>query len=395
MNTLTGLDRLSSEDFARLRGKTIGLLCNQASITRDFRHAVDLLLERHRAGDLRVQAVFGPQHGLYGHTQDNMIEWEGKPDARFGVPIFSLYGEHREPTDAMLEGIEVLVVDLQDVGARYYTFIWTLALCMKACERLRIPLLILDRPNPLGGATVEGTLLDSAFSSFVGLHPIPSRHGMTFAEIGLHLHTHHYPGAQMEVVLMEKWDREMYFDETGLPWGMPSPNMPTPESAIPYPGGCLLEATNVSEGRGTTRPFEIVGAPFVDGWHLAERMQAHRLEGVVFRPLQFEPTFNKHAQTLCEGVFIHVVDRRRFEPLLAHVALLQELLDLSGGAFSWNPPPYEYEYEKLPIDILAGNDWLRKAIEEREPLARVRERFQDECAQFDAHRQDASLYPGT
>lgn len=388
----TGLDRLNSENWARFKGKAIGVLCNQASISGEIDHILDTLLPLHRSGYLKVHAVYGPEHGLYGHTQDNMIEWEGEPDARTGYVIHSLYGTHREPTDVMLDGVEHLVVDIPDVGARYYTFIWTMALCMKACERRGIPVTVLDRPNPIDGVTVEGTILDPAFDSFVGLYPLPTRHALTPAEVAVYCKNTQFPNVELHLVEMESWDRRMYFEETGQPWAMPSPNMPTVDTAVPYSGGCLIEATNISEGRGTTRPFEIFGAPFIDGWQLSEALNGLNLPGVKFRPLQFEPTFNKHAKTLCEGAFIHVTDRQAFEPVLTHVAMFQEIRRLYGDQMVWRDGPYEYEYEKRPIDILAGNAWLAEAIDNLEPLASIRARFQYECAEFEPIRREALIY---
>jgi uncharacterized protein YbbC (DUF1343 family) len=394
MGTSTGLDIVSRDEFARFRGKSIGLVCNQASIAGNLEHVIDLLLPHHQAGTLKVQSVMGPQHGLYGHTQDNMIEWEGKghPDARTGMVIHSLYGENREPTDAMLDGVEELVVDLPDVGARYYTFIWTVALCLKACEARGIPVTVLDRPNPIGGTQVEGTLLRQGMESFVGLYPLPTRHGMTIAEAARHLASTYFPKAELAIVPMEGWSREMYFEQTGQPWAMPSPNMPTVETAVVYPGGCLMEATWLSEGRGTTRPFEIFGAPYVDAWELCDALRELGLPGTHFRPLQFEPTFNKHAKELCGGAFLHVTDRQAFEPVLTTVAIFQTLRRLYGAKFEWRPGPYEYEWEKEPIDILAGNDWLKRAVDDLEPLASIRERFQAECAEFAPERARSLLY---
>lgn len=392
MPTLNGIDVLIRDDFGPVRGRAIGVVCNQASIAKDVRHLLDHLLPLHHRGDLRIVAGFGPQHGIWGHTQDNMIEWEGYDDPRTGLRFHSLYGEHREPTDAMLEGIETLVVDIVDIGARYYTFIWTLALCMKACARKGIRVLVLDRANPIGGALVEGTVLDPAFASFVGLYPLPTRHGMTAGEIATHLKGTVFPDCDLSVVRVEGWDRRRCYDETDLVWAMPSPNMPTVETALVYPGQCLLEATELSEGRGTTRPFEIFGAPYLDGWKLADALNALGLPGAWFRPYAFEPTFHKFAGQICEGCHLHVTDRNTFEPVLTTVALLQEVLRQAGDAFAWKQPPYEYEYRLMPMDILAGNAWLRTAIQALEPLGRVRERMREECRDFAGTRESARIY---
>ena len=253
-----------------------------------------------------------------------------------------------------------------------------MALCLKACEPLGIPVLVLDRPNPINGTTVEGTVIDPEYASFVGLYPLPIRHGLTICEIAQYLKLKFFRKVQVTNVLMDDWDRNSYQDENRAPWGMPSPNMPTVDTAVVYPGGCLIEGTNLSEGRGTTRPFEIIGAPYLDGWKLADRLNGRKLPGVWFRGIQYEPTFNKFARELCEGVFIHVVDRTVFQPVSAFVALLQDIHKLAPEGFSWKAPPYEYEYIKLPIDILNGNSWLRMAVEAQTPLSLIQDRYQSE-----------------
>lgn len=395
MPTFTGLDVLLEESCGRLQGKSIGLLCNQASITRHGLHVVEALLFFQREGRLEIKGVFGPQHGVWGHTQDNMVEWEGYRDPRTGLNFHSLYGARRWPTAAMLEGIDLFVVDIPDVGARYYTFIWTMALCMRACSERGTPFMVLDRPNPIGGVEVEGTVLDSAYSSVVGLHPLPMRHGMTVGEISKYLQGAFYPKCRLEVVEMRGWSRPMVFEDTGLLWAVPSPNMPTRDTALAYPGMCLFEGTNLSEGRGTTRPFETFGAPFVDGWKLCEALDgvpALRDCGVLFRPVRFQPTFQKHVGKVCGGGVIHVLDRERFRPVLAAVAILQEVVHLWPKEFEWLQPPYEYEAEKLPFDILAGNGWLRRAIEDLEPLEGIRDRFASDCSAFEPDRVSALLY---
>lgn len=389
---LQGLEVLLRDRLRPIRGKAVGLVCNQASITKNGLHVLDALIEAAPEAGIRIQAAFGPQHGIWGHTQDNMIEWEGYRDPRTGLQFYSLYGEHREPTSKMLEGVETLVFDVPEVGARYYTFLWTLALCMKACEPLGIPVLVLDRVNPIGGEIVEGTVLDPAFASFVGLYPLPTRTGMTMGEIARYLKAKYFPKVILEIVKIEGWNRREYFDETDLMWAMPSPNMPAVETAVVYPGMCLIEGTRMSEGRGTTRPFEIFGAPYIDGWKLADALNALRLGGVHFRPIQFEPTFQKHAKISCEGCFRHVTDRAKFESVLSTVAMLQEVVRAWGDKFEWLPPPYEYEEKLLPIDILAGNDWLRAAIMNLEPLVHIRERFRSECAAFEPMRKEALIY---
>lgn len=393
MKVASGLDVLAASGFERLRGRRVGLLCNQASIAGSIEHALDLFLAAHRRGVLRLEAVFGPQHGLWGHTQDNMIEWEGGfRDPRTGVAVHSLYGERRKPTPAMLGGIDTLVVDLQDVGARYYTFIWTMALAMEACGEAGIEVVVLDRPNPIGGFRVEGPFRCDGFASFVGLHPLAVRHGMTIGEIARYLRETFHPSCRLDVVAMHGWRRDRHFEDTGLPFAMPSPNLPAVDGMVVYPGQCLLEATNLSEGRGTTRPFETFGAPFLDGWALAESLRGLALPGVVFRPLEFQPTFQKHAGKICGGCFLHVTDRRTFLPFRTTIAILREVIARHGESFAWKEPPYEYEFDKMPFDILVGNDWLRGMLEQGRPIAEMEERWQGETDGFLEVREPFLLY---
>ncbi|MCK9997231.1 MAG: DUF1343 domain-containing protein [Candidatus Krumholzibacteria bacterium] len=325
-----------------------------------MRPAVELIRE---SGAVDLKALFGPQHGILGQTQDNMIEWEGFTDGGTGLPIHSLYGKHRKPTSAMLDDLDVLVIDLQDVGARYYTFIWTMLLCMEACAEHGVQVMVLDRPNPIGGHITEGTVLDPEFRSFVGLAPIPMRHGMTAGELALFFVRWLELDLDLEVVWMEGWKRDMDFASTGLPWVLPSPNMPTPDTALVYPGACLLEGTTLSEGRGTTRPFEMFGAPYVDPETLAGALTDWNLPGCRFRPLHFEPTFHKYAGEVCGGVQVHVTDPATFESVTTYTAAIAAIRNHWPDGFAWKLPPYEYETEKLPIDILAGGEGWRNGVE--------------------------------
>jgi uncharacterized protein YbbC (DUF1343 family) len=305
-----------------------------------------------------LRMVFGPQHGFYGETQDNMIEWEGYTHPVHGIPVHSLYGRTRSPDPEMLRGVDCLVVDLQDVGARYYTYIYTMANCMRVCGSEGIPVVVLDRPNPLGYSIVEGKPLQRGFESFVGMYPIPVRHGMTIGELARYF-------AELDslpepsVITLDDWNGR------GLPadyqWVYPSPNMPTPETSQVYPGMCLLEATNVSEGRGTTRPFSIFGAPWVDGRKMADELNGtYWLEGARLRPHSFIPTFGKHAGEICGGCEIHLTERDVFRSLRCASGILLRLFQYSST--SWNDPPYEYEYSLMPVDILAGGTGFRKAL---------------------------------
>lgn len=344
----------------RLRGARVGVVANPASVDEAFVHVVDRV---RGAEGVTLAAIFGPQHGFRSDLQDNMVETPHGHDAARRVPVYSLYSETREPTAEMLEGLDVLVVDLQDVGARIYTFIYTMANCLKACGRHGVPVIVCDRPNPIGGVAVEGETLDPAFTSFVGLFPIPMRHGLTIGELASLFNAEFALGASLDVVTMEGWRRSDYADDCRMPWVMPSPNMPTLDSAIVYPGTVLLEGTLASEGRGTTRPFELAGAPWVQAEAFADRLNAHGLPGAIFRPVVFEPTFQKHQGVPCSGCQIHVTDRTAFRPVVTGVAIIEELRRANPSAFAWRPPPYEYEAVLPPIDILAGSARLREWLE--------------------------------
>ena len=354
-NVVLPVDRLADVWPTSLRSPELklGAVLHPASVDSRLEHTLTALLAKNRAL-FRLGALFGPQHGFDGTTQDNMIEWEGGMHPQLGVALHSLYGEHREPTEEMLAPIDAVFVDLMDVGARYYTFIWTLFLCMKACQAHGKPILVADRPNPINGIDTEGGPQESDHLSFVGLHPIPIRHAKTIGELAIQFQQEAFPDVELHVLPMEGWERTMWWDETGLPWVLPSPNMPTLDTAVVYPGMCLFEGCNVSEGRGTTRPFEIFGAPWINAPALVDSLDALQLPGVHFRSLSFEPTFQKHAHQICQGAQIHVSDRQAYRPVHSGIRILQTIQDLYLEHFAWNPPPYEYEEEKLPIEILIG-----------------------------------------
>ena len=383
-----GLDRVEKNWPKKLRGSRVGLLAHPASINRRFEHAVKVFLESKK---FTLKAIFGPQHGIRGETQDNMVEWEGFFDKESGLPVYSLYGRTRKPEPSVLKDINVLAIDLQDVGSRYYTFIWTMELCMQACLEMNKSLVLLDRPNPIGGSKTEGPVLDPEYASFVGQRPLPIRHGMTIGEIGTYFHNEFYPSLDFHTVTMKGWGRKMWFDETRFPWVMPSPNMPTLDSATVYPGMCLLEGTNISEGRGTTCPFEIFGAPFIEPEALVKQLKALKLPGVVFRPLYFQPTFQKHACKVCGGAQIHIINRERFKPFKTGVAILKTVYALYPEHFSWKQPPYEYEREKMPIDILAGSDQLKKDIEQGIDIKQMEEWWEEQRLRFQKQIRKHSL----
>src|SRR5437763_1859869 len=305
---------LSSELWPnKFRGARIGALLHPASISSNLEHASGLL-ERHSGDLFQLAAFFCPQHGLLGQTQDNMVEWKSYEHPRLRIPVYSLYREHREPTAEMLNGLDGLLVDLQDIVARYYTFIWTMYLCMCACEKQGIAVIVLDRPNPINGVAIEGPTLNANYKSFVGMHPISVRHGRTIGELAQQFREETFPKCRLSILPMKNWEREMWFDETALPWVMPSPNMPTLDTATVYPGMCLLEGTNISEGRGTTRPFEIFGAPFIDADALIRELNQLQLPGVYLPENWFQPAVHQSAGELCGGAQLHVTDRKSFMP---------------------------------------------------------------------------------
>jgi uncharacterized protein YbbC (DUF1343 family) len=385
---LPGLDVLARRLRGLLRGQRVGLLCHQASVTRDLSHAVDVV---GTLPGVRLAALFAPEHGLAGVAQDHAAISSGRHGGA-RVPVWSLYGRLLAPTPRMLAGLDTLVVDLQDVGARYYTFVWTMALAMRACAAAGVRVVVLDRPNPIGGNRLEGNIPDPRFASFVGLYPVPVRHGLTIAEMAAYLNQTHGLGCDLTVVPMAGWRRAMSWPDTGLTWVAPSPNMPTPDTARVYPGGCLVEGTNLSEGRGTTRPFELVGAPFLDGGRLARALAREGLPGVVFRPAAFRPTFHKWAGRTCAGVQVHVTDPSRFRPFATYLALIALARRQAGGRFAWRRPPYEFERRRLPIDLLAGGDAIRRALEGGVSVRRLEARWRSGLARFARARRPFLLY---
>jgi len=339
-------------------GKT-GLLTHYAAVNREYATSTSVISSDPR---FELAALFGPQHGFLGETQDNMIEWEGYTHPELGIPVYSLYSHLRDPLPRMLEDLDCLVVDLQDAGSRYYTYVYTMALSMRRCASMGISVVILDRPNPVGMTVVEGKALDPDYSSFVGMYPIPVRHALTIGELAI-LFSRFDGLPEPHVVRMQGWSPDGF--PADAPWVHPSPNMPTIQTAQVYPGMCLLEATNLSEGRGTSRPFEIFGAPWIDGVKMAAALNgSHFLKGATLRPHSFIPTFGKHCGIACGGAQIHLSDPFSFRPLLAAFGILAYVFSLKETA--WKEPPYEYEYDRMPIDILTGCSDVREAVEEKE-----------------------------
>ncbi len=389
MTVRLGIEVLLHERRQLLNGARAGVVVHPASVLSNLQHSADAL---HGEASFRLVSLFGPQHGARGEKQDNMVESRFYVDPDTRLPVHSLYGETRWPTEEMMSDLDLLLFDLQDVGTRVYTFIHTLAYCMEACARYGKPLVVLDRPNPINGVQVEGNVLDPAYASFVGRFPLPMRHGMTVGELALLFNSEFGIGCRLTVVPMQGWRRGDWHDRTGLPWVMPSPNLPTLDTATVYPGMVLVEGTEVSEGRGTTRPFEYIGAPYINGRKLAGRLNEMRLEGVFFRPVYFEPTFQKHAHEMCGGVQVHVMDRARYEPLLAGIALLAAIRDLYPNQFRWRQPPYEYESKRMPIEILCGGAGIPKQIEAGTSLMEIRDGWQEELTRFSALRSRFLLY---
>lgn len=387
-----GIDCLIRDESAVTRGGRVGLLANQASINGEFRHSRDLL--KGAIGD-RLTCLFSPQHGFNGEKQDNMIESDHGLDHVSGLPVYSLYRDTRKPTVEMYRNLDVLVIDLVDVGTRVYTFLYTMAYCLEAAAEQGKKVVVLDRPNPIGGIKVEGNIVDAECRSFVGLYPLPMRHGLTFAELALFINSEYGIGADLEVVKMEGWKRQMLYGDTGLPWMYPSPNMPTPGTALVYPGQVLWEGTNVSEGRGTTRPFELVGAPYWNHDQILEKLLETDLPGCVFQPVVFEPTSGKWAGRACSGFYLHVTDAASFLPYRTSLALLQAVMNLYPDRFAYKQPPYEYEFEKLPMDLILGDRRVRTELEKGTPVVEIEQGWQEELERFNDKRVRYLLYPMT
>ncbi|MGB5231105.1 MAG: DUF1343 domain-containing protein [Desulfoprunum sp.] len=384
-----GLEHLLAGGDRSLAGRRLGLLSNQASTDRRLRHARLLLQWRFGRG---LTCLFSPQHGFFAEKQDNMVESGHSVDAETGLPLFSLYGDSRRPTAEMFERIDVLLIDLVDVGTRVYTFLYTMAYCLEEAARRGIRVVVLDRPNPTGGEAVEGNILRPECASFVGLYPLPMRHGLTFGELALFINGEAGLGCDLEVVPMEGWQRSMRFRDTGFPWVFPSPNMPTPETALVYPGQVIWEGTNVSEGRGTTLPFELVGAPYWDCRPIVEALEATPLPGCSLRPLVFEPTSGKWAGQACAGFQLHVTDGAAFRPYRTSLALLQAVLQLYPDQFHYKQPPYEYEFERLPLDLILGDGEVRRQLEAGTPVLALEDGWRRELEAFEERRRRYFLY---
>ncbi len=388
-NVQTGLEVFIQSPPDWIMGKRLGLLCNPASVDRHFTLARDLI-QRCCPGQLK--ALLAPQHGFFADKQDNMIESDDLVDSVSNLPVFSLYGKTRKPTAAMMDKFDVLLIDLQDVGTRVYTFAYTISYCLEAARKYRKKVLILDRPNPINGITIEGNLLNTDYSSFVGRYPIPMRHGLTMGELAHMFNTEFGIHADLDVIKIHGWQREMLFKDTGLPWVAPSPNLPTPTSAMVYPGQVLWEGTNVSEGRGTTLPFEVFGAPFIDPQKILETVSMDVLPGAILRTCAFEPTANKWCGQLCRGFQIHITDPNSYQPFRTTILLLQAILQNHKTEFNWKAPPYEYEFEKQPIDLIIGDRAIRQRIEKLESVASIEQSWVQALQRYQKMSRAFHLY---
>jgi uncharacterized protein YbbC (DUF1343 family) len=384
-----GLEKILDEQIELLANKRVGLICNQSSVNRQYEHAADLFYEHPQ---IELAALFGPQHGVRGDVQDNMVETSHTTDKHTNLPVFSLYSETREPTEQMLRNLDALVFDLQDVGCRVYTFIYTMANAMRVCARYEKEFIVLDRPNPVNGREVEGNVLETGHESFVGLYPIPMRHGLTVGELARLFNKEYNINCDLKVVAMDGWGRELYLDETDAPWVMPSPNMPTVETAVVFPATVYFEGTQVSEGRGTTRPFEIVGAPYIDARCYKNSLTLLKLPGVIFRETNFLPTFQKHQGEVCGGVSLHVTDRNLFKPVITGIAMVKTIYESYRNEFKWKSTPYEYVFDRNPFDVIAGTTRTRQQIESGTSLNEIASSWENDLEKFNGIRKSYFLY---
>jgi uncharacterized protein YbbC (DUF1343 family) len=385
----TGLENLIGHSPEYLKKKRLGLLANPASVDFDFTHARTLV---DRTFKDQLTTLFSPQHGFFADKQDNMIESDHSMDSHLNIPVYSLYGETRKPLEHMFENIDVLLVDLQDVGTRVYTFMYTVSYCMEAAKNFGKKIVILDRPNPVGGIKTEGNVLNEEFRSFVGRYPIPMRHGLTMGELARLFNDHFGIGCDLDIIPLTGWNRGMYYHETGLSWVAPSPNLPVPVSAYVYPGQVIFEGAIISEGRGTTQPFELVGAPYANPETMLTRMNPVHLKGIHLRPVAFEPTSNKWQGQTCKGFQIHIKNLEDYEPYITSLALLQAFIAEGGDAFAWKEPPYEYEFEKKPIDLILGDSQLRQRLTAMENLTDIMAHYHDGLARYNRIKQSFHLY---
>ena len=388
--TRLGIEILLDKKIDVLRGQRVGLVCNQASVLPDtFLHAADVF---HEHPEINLTTLFGPQHGIRGDVQYNMIETPHVRDSRTGVMVYSLYSETREPTEEMLADVDTIVVDLQDVGCRIYTFVYTMANCMRAAKKFGKRVVVCDRPNPIGGNAIEGTITEDAFRSFVGQFALPTRHGMTIGELAKMFNDHFGIGCELEVVEMQNWTRDMWADQTGLPWVLPSPNIPDVDTCVVFPATVHIEGTELSEGRGTTLPFFLNGAPFIDPYEWAAELRKFDFPGVAFREAYFRPTFCEFAGETCAGIQLHVTDRNAFTPVILGIAMVKTAYEMYADKFQWRQSDYEYEFGKNPFDVICGTDKVRKAIESGVTLKEIEDGWKEGLKGFKEARKPYLLY---
>jgi len=387
---ITGLQSILNNFPAELKGKNIGILCHASSVTSDYQHISEIFYKR---TDCKLVALFGPQHGIHGQTQDNMIEWQSQKHPTYNIPLYSLYGNQRKPSPEMLKGIEFFLIDLQDVGARLYTYIWTVKLCMEACAEAGIAVWVLDRPNPVSLLPFDGPVLKKEFFTFVGGASIPLCHRMTIGEMAIWIKENYFRNTDLRVEWMKNWKRHSVFSDTGFPWVLPSPNIPTLQTAIVYPGTVLIEALNLSEGRGTTIPFELFGAPFINAEKLKKNLDERRIPGCIFRPHDFIPTFHKFAGELCYGMQIHITDINCYRPVGTALEIFDAIIETSKeDSLKFKMPPYEYEYKLMPFDILSGDSEMRETLVSRKNIQSEKERWESEIEEFTKEFKEIAHY---
>ena len=388
--TRLGIEILLDEKLDVLRGQRVGLVCNQASVLPDtFHHAADVF---HENAKINLTTLFGPQHGIRGDVQYNMIETPHVRDSRTGIMVYSLYSETREPTEEMLADVDTIVVDLQDVGCRIYTFVYTMANCMRAAKKFGKRVVVCDRPNPINGNAIEGNITEDAFRSFVGQFALPTRHGMTIGELAKMFNEHFGIGCELEVVEMTRWTRNMWGDQTGLPWILPSPNVPDVDTCVVFPATVHIEGTELSEGRGTTLPFFLNGAPFIDPYAWAAELRKFDIPGVAFREAYFRPTFCEFAGETCAGIQLHVTDREAFTPVILGIAMVKTAYEIYPDKFQWRQSDYEYEFGKNPFDVICGTDKIRKQIESEVALKEIDDSWNEGLKGFKEARKPYLLY---
>ena len=387
--TRLGIEVLLEDKIDTLRGQRVGLVCNNASVLPNFRHAADIFFEHE---GINLTALFGPQHGIRGDVQYNMIETPHVRDNRTGLMVYSLYSETRVPTEEMADEIDTFVVDLQDVGCRIYTYTYTMAYCMMAAAKYGKRVVVCDRPNPINGIDVEGNFTEKEFTSFVGQFELPTRPGMTIGEMAKLFNEHFGIGCDLEVITMTGWGREMWHEDTGLPWTLPSPNIPTIDTCAVFPATVHLEGTELSEGRGTTKPFELNGAPYIDAYAWAAELRKFDFPGVAFREAYFQPWFSEFAGETCAGVQLHVTDRAVFTPVVVGIAMVKTAREMYPDHFLWRQNEYEYEFGRNAFDIVCGTDKIRKAFEAGQSMDEITAAWEPRFSEFLELRKKVLLY---